>query len=112
MSETNSHGTRAAERGLPDGLGSENTQPGEAVPHTVQPDSLVFGLGSAETQTDAGAPGHVAIDHSHDADNRGLPVGLGDENTQPGPDAVHVPETDSLEFGLGSPETQHAPPTS
>lgn len=96
-----------AERGLPDGLGSENTQPGASMTHTVQPDSLVFGLGSAETQHDAGDHGHVAIDHTHDADDSGLPVGMGSEDTQNGPSVLH-PAEDSLEFGMGSAETQHA----
>jgi hypothetical protein len=104
---THIHTINEAEKGLPDGLGAENTQPGPDVTHVVEPDSLVFGLGAADTQSDAGEPGHVAIDHTHDADESGLPVGLGDENTQPGPDVVHVAEPDSLEFGLGSPETQH-----
>ena len=101
------HTNHDAEMGLPVGLGDENTQPGPDVTHVVEPDSLVFGLGAADTQSDAGEPGHVAIDHTHDADESGLPVGLGSENTQPGPDVVHVAEPDSLEFGLGSPETQH-----
>ncbi|HSK32068.1 MAG TPA: hypothetical protein VK903_01155 [Propionicimonas sp.] len=101
------HTNHDAEMGLPVGLGDENTQPGPNLAHVVEPDSLVFGLGSAETQSDAQEPGHVAIDHTHDADESGLPVGLGAENTQPGPDVNHVLEPDSLEYGLGSPETQH-----
>ena len=96
-----------AEKGLPVGLGDENTQPGPAMTHTVEPDSLVFGLGSAETQSDAGEPGHVAIDHARDGDDSGLPVGLGSENTQDSPPMPHPAATNSLEFGLGSPETQH-----
>jgi hypothetical protein len=104
---THIHTINEAEKGMPDGLGAENTQPGPDVIHAVEPDSLVFGLGAADTQSDAGEPGHVAIDHTHDADESGLPDGLGSENTQPGPDVFHVAEPDSLEFGLGSPETQH-----
>ena len=106
MSE-HTHANNEAEKGLPDGLGAENTQPGPNVIHVVEPDSLVFGLGSAQTQADAGDPGHVAVDHTHDADDRGLPVGLGSENSQDGPPVPHPFESDSLEFGLGSPETQH-----
>ena len=107
MTNTNADQTPAAERGLLDGLGSDNTQPGASIAHTVEPDSLTFGLGSAETQNDAGEPGHVAFDHTHDADDSGLPVGLGAENTQTGPPMPHPAETDPLEFGMGSPETQH-----
>lgn len=61
-----------------------------------------------EALSDAGEPGHVAIDHTHDADESGLPVGLGSEDSQDGPPMPHPGETNSLEFGLGSPETQHA----
>lgn len=104
---THIHTINEAEKGLPDGLGDENTQHGPNVIHVVEPDSLVFGLGGADTQSGAGEAGHVAIDHTHDADESGLPVGLGSENTQPGPDVTHVVERDYLEFGLGSPETQH-----
>ena len=45
--------------------------------------------------------------HTINEAEKGLPDGLGAENTQPGPDVTHVAEGDSLEFGLGSPETQH-----
>ncbi len=107
MSE-HTHGNNEAERGLPDGLGAENTQPGPNVTHVVEPDSLVFGLGSAETQTDAGQPGHVVVDHTHDSDEKGLPLGLGSQDSQDGPPMQHPAGTDSLEFGLGSAETQHA----
>lgn len=101
------HTINEAEKGLPDGLGDENTQPGPAMTHTIEPDSLVYGLGSAETQTDSAEAGHVAIDHTHDADESGLPVGLGSDDSQPGPPMAHPAEADSLKFGLGSPETQH-----
>lgn len=107
MSNTNINAPYVAERGLLDGLGSDNTQPGASMDHAIGNDSLAFGLGSAETQNDAGEPGHVAFDHTHDADDSGLPVGLGAENTQTGPAMPHPAETDSLEFGLGSPQTQH-----
>ena len=106
MSE-HTHTNNDAEKGLLDGLGDENTQPGPNVTHVIEPDSLVFGLGAADTQSNAGEPGHVAIDHTHDADDSGLPVGLGSESTQDGPPMAHPVEPDSLEFGLGSPETQH-----
>ena len=106
MSE-HTHASNDAEKGLPDGLGDESTQPGPAMTHHVEPESLVFGLGSAETQTDAGEPGQVVVDHTHDADESGLPVGLGSEDSQDGPPMQHPSETDSLEFGLGSAETQH-----
>lgn len=107
MTETHTHLNNVAERGLPDGLGAENTQPGPAMTHTVEPTSLVYGLGSAETQADAADPGHVAVDHTKDAAGSGLPLGLGSENTQDGPAMLHPAESDSLEFGLGSAETQH-----
>lgn len=106
MSE-HTHASNDAEKGLPDGLGDENTQPGPATIHHVEPESLVFGLGSAETQTDADEPGHVAVDHTHDADDRGLPLGLGSADSQSGAPMQHPIETHSLEFGLGSAETQH-----
>lgn len=108
MSVTDVVLNKEAERGLPDGLGAENTQPGPDVTHVVEPDSLVYGLGSAETQTEAGEPGHVAIDHSADGVDRGLPLGLGADNTQDGPPAPHHSDTDSTEHGMGSPGSQHA----
>ena len=104
MSEHNDRLLKDAERGLPDGLGAENTQPGPAMTHTVEPESLVFGLGSAETQSDEG---HAAIDHTHDDSESGLPLGLGSENTQDGPAVPHPFHADATEFGLGSPGTQH-----
>lgn len=107
MSETNEELNKEAERGLPDGLGAENSQPGPDVIHVPEPDSLIYGLGSAETQSNADEPGHVEVDHSHDAVDSGLPLGLGADNTQDGPAAPHHTETDSTEYGLGSPETQH-----
>jgi hypothetical protein len=108
MSEIYNHLNKDPERGLPDGLGSENTQPGPAMIHTVEPESLVFGLGSAETQHDAHDPRHVAIDHTHDDDASGLPLGLGSDNTQDGPPVPHPFEADATAFGLGSPATQFA----
>ncbi|MGV8909666.1 MAG: hypothetical protein ACOH1Y_11850 [Propionicimonas sp.] len=106
MSQHISDLTKDAERGLPDGLGSENTQPGPARTHTVEPESLVFGLGSADTQDGPNAS-HVTFDHTHDDSESGLPLGLGSENTQEGPPVPHPFEADATEFGLGSPETQH-----
>jgi hypothetical protein len=108
MSDTNEHLNHEAEKGLPDGLGSENTQHGVDVIHVVEPDSLVYGLGSEDTQSDAGTPGYVGVDHSLDAVDKGLPLGLGADNTQDGPPAPHHSETDSTEHGLGSPDSQHA----
>ena len=108
MSENNVVQDMEAERGLPVGLGDENTQPGPDVVHVAEPDSLVYGLGSAETQAEASEPGHVAIDHSADGVDKGLPLGLGADNTQDGPAAPHHSETDSTEHGLGSAGTQHA----
>ena len=108
MSENNDHLNEDAERGLPDGLGSENTQPGPAMIHTVEPDSLVFGLGSAETQSGAHDSGHVAFDHTRDDSESGLPLGLGSQNTQDGPAVPHPFTADATAFGLGSPGTQHA----
>ena len=108
MSQVNEQLNHEAEKGLPDGLGAENTQPGPAMIHTVEPESLVFGLGSAETQHDGDEPGHVAIDHTHDDSESGLPLGLGSDNTQDGPPVPHPFEEDATEFGLGSPETQHS----
>ena len=107
MTETHTHLNNVAERGLPDGLGAENTQPGTARTHTVEPEALVYGLGSAETQSDAGDPGHIAFDHTQDGAESGLPLGLGSEDSQPGPAVPHPPMSNSLEFGLGSAETQH-----
>ncbi len=63
------------------------------------------GLGSAETQSDAG---YITIYDTEDASSSGLPLGLGSDNTQDGPPVPHPFEGDSLEFGLGSAETQLA----
>jgi hypothetical protein len=105
MADSEDQVVRGSGNGLAEGLGSDNTQ-GPVIPDLVEPDALVYGLGSAETQSDPGDPGHVAIDHSEYGAESGLPLGLGSEDTQDGPPMPHPIEPDSLEFGLGSPETQ------
>jgi len=107
MSEHSEVLNREAEKGLPDGLGAENTQPGADASHLVVPDSLVFGLGSPDTQAEAGDPGHIPFDHSGDAVDSGLPVGLGADSSQSGPPSPHHTDADSTEYGLGSADTQH-----
>ena len=106
MAENADQVVRGSENGLAEGLGSENTQPGPAVAHPAEPDSLEYGLGSPETQSDAADPGHVAFDHTEDGAESGLPLGLGSDNTQDGPPMAHPVEPDPLEFGMGSAETQ------
>ncbi len=106
MTHNPDHTVKDAERGLPDGLGSENTQGGSPTIHHAEPDSLVYGLGSADTQSDVGDPEHTVVDHSEDGAESGLPLGLGSANTQSGPAVAHPDEPDSLEFGLGSADSQ------
>ncbi|MBA3022100.1 hypothetical protein [Propionicimonas sp.] len=45
-------------------------------------------------------------DQSVNGSGNGLAEGLGASNTQPGPPMSHPTEPDSLEYGLGSPQTQ------
>lgn len=94
--------------GLAEGLGSDNSQPGPPVAHPAEPDSLEYGLGAPNTQTEGGNPGYVAVDHSQDSAEKGLPLGLGSDNTESGPPMAHPVESDdSTEYGLGAPNTQH-----
>lgn len=111
MTHNLNHAVKDAERGLPDGLGSENTQSGPARLHHAEPDSLVYGLGAADTQRDAAETGHAAVDHSEDGVASGLPLGLGSTNTQSGPALPHPTNAEGLEFGLGSADTQPAAST-
>ena len=107
MSEQNEELSKEAEKSLPYGLGSNDTQPGIGAAHAATPDSTVYGLGSADTQAEAGEPGHVAIDHTEDALDSGMPVGLGADDTQSGPATPHHTDSDSTKRGMGSADTQH-----
>lgn len=106
MAESTEQENSGPEDGLAEGLGSENTQAGPVGAHPAEPDALEYGLGSPDTQSDANDPGHVAIDHTNDGAASGLPLGLGSDNTQAGPSVPNPAEPDSLEFGLGSADTQ------
>ena len=74
------------------------------MPHPAEPGALEHGLGSPETQSDAGDPGHVAIDHTDDGAASGMPLGLGSDNTQDGPSVPHPAEPDSRDLAWDPPE--------
>jgi hypothetical protein len=103
MSDEMDQKVNGSENGLEEGLGASNTQPGPPVSHPGEPDALEYGLGSPETQGEE----QGAFDHTKDAADSGLPVGLGSHNSQAGPAVPHPYSPNPTEHGLGDADTQH-----
>lgn len=68
---------------------------------------LAEGLRSPENKTPAASHGYLAVDHSEENAESGLPLAMGSHNTQDGPAAPPASAPNTLEFGFGSPDTQH-----